>query len=1009
MAVAMGSSHGAAATVPPYQLNDYSQGHVFGITPPGENGLIRFTDIGSSGAGGLPAVTARPPHSVDTLPLYAGLLYNHRGLTDAQIPQYFIDESFGVAPGRLTGTESPGGRTDVTIYRDDHGIAHVYGSSDQAMEFGAGYVAAEDRLFFMDVLRHVGQGTTTTFLGPSCADEQMDHGQLLLTGGYSHADKLRQITQAARGDPVQGPRALSMAQSYVDGINQYIAETRTDKTKLPADYLAVAPDPAVPVQPALFDITNVVDIASVIGGQLGRGGGNEPANAAFRQFLEQRFGAADAAAIFKDFKQQNDPDAPTTADTPFPYEIPGTLDPAKTILPDFVPGKPGGLDVKRPDTDTTPQCDLVNTVLGAASSPASLLPGSRLPVGTAALSVVKAVLGLPHGMSNALLVDAAHSSEGHPIAVFGAQSGYFVPEIWMMQDLHAPDYDAAGFSIPGISLVILIGRGQDYAWSATSAATDNQDVRAEVVCDPGGGVPAAMGASYLVNGTCQAMTHTTLTQVGLPALAGMAPPQVFTQQIYTTVHGVVQGWTTATDPVSHRHYPIALVLQRSTYEREPNSVVGFLRWGTPSLTHDAQSWMVGTTQIDFPFNWLYLDDRDIAYAVSGRDPVRPSDVDPNQPATGVGTAEWQGFLPDAAHPHQIGSAKGYLTSWNNKPAPLFSASDAQYEYGATYRVQSLNDAILAQLAAHGGRISEADLVSAMESAATVDLEGTRILPQLLPYLAGIRASVPPTSQVAAMIDRLTGWLAAGAHRVRARPGDPQYADAAAVAIMDELYPRLIEAFFDPLFADARLPNQGRGTQDGMDSSYDRVPFEWANNPNYDGRHLGSAYDGGWDGNLLKVLRQLRGQPVGAPFSAAVTARMCGGGGAAACPALVERAFELSAASLRTANGNTATVAAWTATTSSRAATKGSLADYDAIHYRSIGLSTVPDQDWQNRPTQQQVVLFPAHRPRVATATTSPTSSIPDTAAGAAGTAAALAATAALAALRPGRRRRRPWG
>ena len=64
--------------------------------------------------------------------------------------------------------------------RDSHDVPHIYGSTPEAGAFGAGYAQAEDRLFLMDVLRHYGEGTLSSFIGPSCADEQMDHDQLLL-------------------------------------------------------------------------------------------------------------------------------------------------------------------------------------------------------------------------------------------------------------------------------------------------------------------------------------------------------------------------------------------------------------------------------------------------------------------------------------------------------------------------------------------------------------------------------------------------------------------------------------------------------------------------------------------------------------------------------------------------------------------------------------------------------------------------------------------------------------
>jgi acyl-homoserine lactone acylase PvdQ len=463
---------------------------------------------------------------------------------------------------------------------------------------------------------------------------------------------------------------------------------------------------------------------------------------------------------------------------------------------------------------------------------------------------------------------------------------------------------------------------------------------------------------------------------------------------------VVQGWTTVGGK------PVAIAMRRSTYLRESQSLLGFLRWATPSITHDAQSWCDGTQYIDFPFNWLYADDTDIAYCISGRDPVRQSNVDPNLPAWGTGIAEWQGFLPHAAHPHQIGAAKGFLTSWNNKPAPLFSANDGEYGYGLTYRSQSLDDAIRAAFAGGGGHITEAQLVSAMEDAATVDLQGTRVLPELLPYLA----SQPHSPQVTQMLSRLAGWLAAGAHRVRAHPGDPQYAGAAAVAIMDEFYPRLIEALFNPLFADSTQPNNGIAQVSAMDSQYDNVAVEWANNPNFDGSHLGSAYDGGWDGFLVKAVRTLRGEQVALPYSGALTSRLCGSG-PASCAVAIDAALNRTAAELQSLNSS-ADVGAWTVTQAAVTA-KQTIPQYDQIQYTAVGIVGHNPQDWQNRPTQQQVVNFPAHRPRAAAApgnqgtsvSTNPNTAPPAGAGAGAALVALLAATAALRARRPKRRSR----
>jgi hypothetical protein len=65
--------------------------------------------------------------------------------------------------------------------------------------------------------------------------------------------------------------------------------------------------------------------------------------------------------------------------------------------------------------------------------------------------------------------------------------------------------------------------------------------------------------------------------------------------------------------------------------------------------------------------------------------------------------------------------------------------------------------------------------------------------------------------------------------------------------------------------------------------------------------------------------------------------------------------------LVTANGSS-NVPAWTASTDSAAA-KQTMPLYDAIEFRALGVITQPAIDWQNRPTFQQVIEFPTHRPR----------------------------------------------
>ncbi|HEY6933804.1 MAG TPA: penicillin acylase family protein, partial [Marmoricola sp.] len=850
----------------------------------------------------------------DQLAKYANLLYAH-DLTDSQLGKYYDDESFGVRPADITRTERPG--TGVTIYRDRHDVPHIYGATDRSAAFGAGYAQAEDRLFLMDVLRHYGEGTLASFLGSSCEFEQMDHDQLLLAP-YTKEQAQAQIDRMASRNGTLGARARRMLESYVDGVNAYIARTRTRPGLLPADYTAaVAP-------PRRWTDADVVAVAGLIGGIFGRGGGLETANAHLLQFLVDKYGATAGNRAFRELDHQDDRLAPSTVtDRVFRYDLPSaTVDRSLTALPDE------GKDLTGGPVGTAPGCDLTR------------------PDKTA-LGIIGALQAMPRHMSNALVVNGDHTRSGHPIAVFGPQVSYFAPQILSLEEIQSPHYSAAGASFPGTGLVEL-GRGRDYAWSATSSGTDLIDQRVEQICDPAGGRPAAHGTSYLFHGRCLPMSEHTFSETAFPKPGGVGAPTVLRHRIYRTRHGVVQGWTTV------HGRPVAIVNQRSTYGHDIDSIIGFVEFGSPGSVHDVRSWMRAASHIDYTFNWFYVDDRDTGYFVSGRDPVRNPHVDTALPTWGTGDAEWRGFLSPAQHVHQIDPAKGYFVSWNNKPAPG-QADDADYDYGQTYRSVMLVRQLQARFRRTDDAVTRAQVVQAMETAASQDLDGLTVVPLLLQYVDGH----PHPAGVSAMLRQLDAWQRAGAHRRKAHPADSQYAHAAAVAIADELVPHLVRAFYDPILASGGTSGVG-STGGATVEGYARLPMQWVNTPNSGGAHLGSAYDGGYEGYLMSTLQQLLGRHPADGFSAPLTSHECHGG-PSTCRAAVDDALQQTYHALVQANGSS-DVASWTASSASKAAGQ-TMPEYDAIWHRALGVVGQPPIDWQNRPTFQQVVEFPRHRAR----------------------------------------------
>jgi hypothetical protein len=180
-----------------------------------------------------------------------------------------------------------------------------------------------------------------------------------------------------------------------------------------------------------------------------------------------------------------------------------------------------------------------------------------------------------------------------------------------------------------------------------------------------------------------------------------------------------------------------------------------------------------------------------------------------------------------------------------------------------------------------------------------------------------------------------------------------------VAIADELVPNLIRALYDPILADGGLGSAG-SNGGATAPAYAALPMPFVNTPNSGGAHLGSSYDGGYESYLVATLEQLLGQSPADGFGPEITGRECAGG-PSTCPVAVDAALRKTYTALVTANGSS-DVATWTASSASAAAGQA-MPVFDAIQFRALGVVGQPAIDWQNRPTFQQVVSFPRHRPR----------------------------------------------
>jgi acyl-homoserine lactone acylase PvdQ len=789
-------------------------------------------------------------------------------LTDDKLSTYYKNEALDPAPADVVKTENP--RSGVTIKRDKYGVPYVYGTTDDDTAYGAGYAGTEDRMFVMDAIRYAGAARLSELLGPSASNLATDADQLR-QADYTPAEANAQL-DALSASGATGKTLVDRLDAFVDGVNA------ARQAMCPTITAATCPTPyrLLKLTPTPYTRADVVYAGSLIGGIYGRGGGQEAQNAVFLRQLQAKLGDTVGRAVLADLRDAQDPNTPVTDPEELAYGAPNDVDQAAVALPD-VPSK------------------TVKIAAGTGGIPPSTtLSGA----GAGGGETLADRLHVPAEMSNALLVAGSHTTTGRPIAVMGPQTAYQAPNFFDEIALHGPHYQARGVAFANLQFAVLIGRGRSYSWSATSSSGDVVDTVVEKLCNLDGSKATIQSKAYLDGTDCKAMT-------GTPHVLKTSSGKVIaTLPDLRTRHGIVQYRSTVDGT------PVAVVTERSTYGHEVDSAVGFTQMNDPNAIKSAKDFDNAFSKVNFTFNWFYVDTRDIASFSSGALPIRAKGVDPDLPRWGDAKWDWTGFLAADKHPQSIDPPQGYLVSWNNKPSAGTYSADDEWGWGPVQRVLALRDRVTASIAK--GKLTRADLTADMIDAATVDVRGAYVLPDMLAMVGDDPALKP-------YIDLLKSWVASGAHRVdRDRTG--HYTDQAAVALMDAWYPLVAKEVVTPvlgnLVADVptsldNTPSSGRGSS-------------WNNVGSY-----------GW------VTRDLRAQ-LGTLKQGAMSQQYCGKGVVATCQSELRQTLT-AAVGLLSVSLKTTDPSKWTYDKSR-----------DDITFMYVG-DTVKPIDWQNRSTFQQVI------------------------------------------------------
>lgn len=620
---------------------------------------------------------------------------------------------------------------------DTDGVSHVYAEDRYTLAYANGYVQARDRLFEMDVLRHVGYGDSASVLGPGqlLSDVQVRRDL------YSKAELRGQYEAASE-------ETRTTLDAFANGVNRQLVEMATTGS-LPAEFVALGhtPEPWSPV--------DSVAVSAYMLGFFGVFGGDEFGNA--ERFAELCATGDDERAAFERYGDLN---WATAADEHQPTVPPEEMTAADT--PVSAESVPAYADV--------PEAQLALARAAGEAEPwgmerdLGLLSDRRGPVGRAR-SPGGILTGLKWG-SNALAVHGDLTETGRPMLFGGPQMGYFKPPIVHEIGLHGAGFDVVGVGVVGTPNVVL-GRAPEFAWTMTSGYDDQVDtVAVELHPEDRHRYRTSADEAWRTMDT-ERVVHRSSFVGSLADPDSGTGVRVLEQEVARVeIDGdrcPVIAW--------HPDERVAWVQRATTRGDELD---GAFEWTALGRADGYEEFVDTLADLPFSFNFLYADSEDIAYVHTGRLPERNPGLDPRFPAPAA-SHEWR----DSHDGTDLGivvrnPSRGYLAQWNNAPVAGWRAGDEEGRWGAFHRVDLLDRIVRERLGraedGHGGDresgaeaepdgdrpLSVDDIEGIVRDAATHDPTAR----QTAPLLARV-AAASDDKRLRWMADELDDWADAG--------------------------------------------------------------------------------------------------------------------------------------------------------------------------------------------------------------------------------------------------------
>ncbi len=544
---------------------------------------------------------------------------------------------------RSAAARIPGLDSLVTIRYDDHGIPHIFASSEADVTRALGYVVARDRLFQLELQARAGAGTLTELAGAAALP--LDREARTLGMPRAAERKLAAIDTASI--------TWHLLVAYADGVNAWI--DHLDQRHLPFEYRLLQR------RPMHWRPIDAIHLFNRMGWTLALSR-DEMVQLAARRLV----GQAAAEALYPLNAPMQEPIQPNGQKV-MRFDRgrippPGQPDTAAVIAID-----PRGRDVARAwrwGRDAGTARDTASVRARPSRAPTDRDGG----VGSVRARHGRAPADRDDGVgSNNWAVAPRRTLAGHAILAGDPHLDLTVPSIWYEAHLVVPGrLDVYGVTIPGAGGIV-IGFNRSVSWSFTNTQSDVVDYYVEQVDD------SLSPTHYLLDGSWRPL------------------------ELRTEVYVSPKGDTVAIDTLRFNH--------RGGVQRADGRWIS-VRWAvleTPfngSQLSDAarattvQQWEQAMGDWPGPAQNMIVADTSgtIAIRSTGRFPLRPSDGLGNQLRDGTTTkSDWTGWWPVARYPQAINPGQGYLASANQQPIdPRVSSAYLGADWYTPWRAMQIN-------------------------------------------------------------------------------------------------------------------------------------------------------------------------------------------------------------------------------------------------------------------------------------------------------------------------------